>query len=72
VKFEPFTGPVRAAFIGLGRIYDLNVRGYLDNPDVQVVAWLTRVKIAAGNAGRTGPRPGPSLRFPNWLPVAWK
>jgi predicted dehydrogenase len=38
VKFEPFTGPVRAAFIGLGRIYDLNVRGYLDNPDVQVVA----------------------------------
>ena len=30
--------PVRAAFIGLGRIYDLNVRAYLDNPDVEVVA----------------------------------
>jgi predicted dehydrogenase len=29
---------VRAAFVGLGRIYDLNVRGYLDNPDVEVVA----------------------------------
>jgi predicted dehydrogenase len=29
---------VRAAFVGLGRIYDLNVRAYLDNPDVEVVA----------------------------------
>jgi len=34
----PSDRPVRAAFIGLGRIYDLNVRGYLDNPDVEVVA----------------------------------
>jgi len=38
VKFVPYDRPVRAAFIGLGRIYDLNVRGYLDNPDVEVVA----------------------------------
>jgi predicted dehydrogenase len=38
VTFVPFERPVRAAFIGLGRIYDLNVRGYLDNPDVEVVA----------------------------------
>jgi predicted dehydrogenase len=29
---------VRAAFVGLGRIYDLNVRAYVDNPDVEVVA----------------------------------
>jgi predicted dehydrogenase len=29
---------VRAAFVGLGRIYDLNVRAYLGNPDVEVVA----------------------------------
>ncbi len=36
--FVPFDRPVRAVFIGLGRIYDLNVRGYLDNPDVEVVA----------------------------------
>jgi predicted dehydrogenase len=36
--FEPYDRPVRAAFIGLGRIYDLNVRAYLDNPDVEVVA----------------------------------
>jgi predicted dehydrogenase len=38
VTFKPYTRPVRAAFIGLGRIYDLNVRAYLDNPDVEVVA----------------------------------
>jgi predicted dehydrogenase len=37
VTFTPLDRPVRAAFVGLGRIYDLNVRGYLDNPDVEVV-----------------------------------
>jgi predicted dehydrogenase len=37
VTFQPFDRPVRAAFVGLGRIYDLNVRAYLDNPDVEVV-----------------------------------
>ena len=36
--FAPYDRPVRAAFVGLGRIYDLNVRAYLDNPDVEVVA----------------------------------
>ena len=36
--FVPYDRPVRVAFIGLGRIYDLNVRGYLGNPDVEVVA----------------------------------
>ena len=30
--------PVRAAFVGLGRVYDLNRLGYVDNPDVEVVA----------------------------------
>jgi predicted dehydrogenase len=34
----PCDRPVRTAFIGLGRIYDLNVRGYLGNPDAEVVA----------------------------------
>jgi predicted dehydrogenase len=38
VSFRPYDRPVRAAFIGLGRIYDLNVRAYIDNPDVEVVA----------------------------------
>src|SRR5260221_1293470 len=38
VSFVPYGRPVRAAFVGLGRIYDLNVRGYIDNPDVDVVA----------------------------------
>ena len=37
-SFVPYERPVRAAFVGLGRIYDLNVRAYLDNPDVEVVA----------------------------------
>ena len=30
--------PVRAAIVGLGRIFDLNVRAYLRNPEVEVVA----------------------------------
>ena len=38
MSFTPFDRPVRAAFVGLGRIYDLNMRAYVDNPDVQVVA----------------------------------
>ncbi len=38
MTFTPYDRPVRAAFIGLGRIYDLNVRAYRDNPDVEVVA----------------------------------
>jgi predicted dehydrogenase len=38
MTFVPYDRPVRATFIGLGRIYDLNVRGYLNNPDVEVVA----------------------------------
>jgi len=38
VTFVPYDRPVRAAFVGLGRIYDLNVRGYIGNPGVEVVA----------------------------------
>jgi predicted dehydrogenase len=38
VSFTPYDRPVRAAIVGLGRIYDLNVRGYLGNDDVEVVA----------------------------------
>jgi predicted dehydrogenase len=38
MSFTPYARPVRAAFVGLGRIYDLNSRAYRDNPDVEVVA----------------------------------
>jgi predicted dehydrogenase len=38
LTFVPYDRPVRAAFVGLGRIYDLNVRAYASNPDVEVVA----------------------------------
>jgi predicted dehydrogenase len=43
MSFTPYDRPVRAAFIGLGRIYDLNVRAYLDNPDVEVVALVDQL-----------------------------
>lgn len=38
MSFTPYDRPVRAAFVGLGRIYDLNVLAYRDNPEVEVVA----------------------------------
>ena len=38
MSFTPYDRPIRAAFVGLGRIYDLNMRAYIDNPDVEVVA----------------------------------
>jgi len=38
VDFTPYDRPVRSAIVGLGRIYDLNIRAYLDNPDTEVVA----------------------------------
>ena len=38
MTFAPYDRAVRAAFVGLGRIYDLNMRAYVDNPDVEVVA----------------------------------
>jgi predicted dehydrogenase len=38
VSFVPFDRPVRTAIIGLGRIYDLNIRAYTGNPDAEVVA----------------------------------
>jgi predicted dehydrogenase len=36
--FTPVDHPVRTAIIGLGRVYELNVRAYVDNPEADVVA----------------------------------
>jgi predicted dehydrogenase len=36
--FNPIQHPVRTAIIGLGRVYDLNVRAYVNNPDAEVLA----------------------------------
>src|ERR1700680_455915 len=36
--FTPLERPVRTAIIGLGRVFDLNVRAYVDNPDAEIVA----------------------------------
>ncbi len=38
MTFLPYDRPVRTAFVGLGRIYDLNMRGYAGNSDADVVA----------------------------------
>ncbi len=36
--FTPIEHRVRTAIIGLGRVYELNIRAYYDNPDAEVVA----------------------------------
>ena len=50
MRLTPVGTPLRVAFIGVGRIYDLNVRAYLDNPDVEVVA-VVDVKEARRERG---------------------
>ena len=44
MTFTPYERPIRAAFVGLGRVYDLNMRAYLDNPDVEVVALVDPIE----------------------------
>jgi len=36
--FPPIERRVRSAIIGLGRVFDLNILAYVDNPDAEVVA----------------------------------
>ena len=38
LTFNAIDHPVRTAIIGLGRVYELNIRAYVDNPDAQIVA----------------------------------
>ena len=67
MSFVPYDRPVRAAFIGLGRIYDLNVGGYLDNPDVEVVALVdpSEERRAQRRVVRFRPEaPGGHMRHP--------
>jgi predicted dehydrogenase len=55
VTFTPYTRPVRAAFVGLGRIYDLNMRAYVGNPDVEVVAVVDPSEERRGQRERDWP-----------------
>ena len=36
--FTPIDHPVRVAIVGLGHVYELNVRAFLDNADVEIIA----------------------------------
>jgi predicted dehydrogenase len=47
--------PVRAAIVGLGRIYDLNVLAYRDNPDVEVVALVDPSEARRAERGAAWP-----------------
>ena len=69
MSFTPYERPVRAAFLGLGRIYDLNVRAYFDNPMSKSSRLSIRVRTVAPSARRTGRPHGPSPLRPNWRPV---
>ncbi len=67
MSFTPYERPVRAAFVGLGRIYDLNMRAYVDNPDVEVVALVdpNEERLAERQARLAGRRRR-SRRPPSW------
>jgi predicted dehydrogenase len=63
VTFVPYDRPVRTAFVGLGRIYDLNVRAYAGNPDAEVVALVdpSEDRRAQRQADWPGARAFPSV-----------
>ena len=51
----PYGRPVRAAIVGLGRIYDLNVLAYRDIPDVEIVALVDPDPDRRADRGREWP-----------------
>ncbi len=54
VTFIPYDRPVRAAFVGLGRIYDLNMRAYAATPTSRWSRWWTLARNAARSGRPTG------------------
>ena len=66
MTFVPYDRPVRAAVIGLGRIFDLNIRAYADNPDVEVVALVDPDPERRAQRRAEWPRWRRSPRPPNW------
>ena len=70
MTFVPYDRPVRAAFVGLGRIYDLNMRAYVDNPDVEVVALVDPSEERRAQRQADWPEARRSPRRPSWPPAA--
>ena len=72
MTFVPYDRPIRAAFVGLGRIYDLNVRAYVENPDVEVVALVDPIHSVVPNDKPSGPRRGLLPAQPSSRRAVWK
>lgn len=56
---EALDRPVRVGVVGLGRIYDLNIRGYRDNPDAEVIALCDPSEEALARRGEEWPQAKP-------------
>ena len=73
MTFVPYDRPIRAAFIGLGRIYDLNVRAYMRQPGRRGrCARRSRSASVAPNVKPIGPRHARSPRQPSSRRVTWR
>lgn len=51
----PLGRPARVGIVGLGRIYDLNIRGHRDNPDTEIVALCDRSEERRAQRGAEWP-----------------
>ena len=49
------TRKLRVGFVGLGRVFDLNVRGYLDHPEAEVSALCDANPVILGHRGAEHP-----------------